>query len=233
MNKNIHCQPADENRWLCIKKRIIMRIKITAVLMIAAFLQVSASGFAQKITLSEKNASLEQLFVKIKKQSGFNFLYSTKLLKEAKTVSLQVTEESLQEVLDKCFEGQPLTYAINKNTVVVRKREESISFADVQLKPIRGRVVDNKGLPIPGVTVKIKGSNTTRSTAENGEFTIDAEDGDVLVFTYIGYKRKEVSLKGLQSIKVVLDEDLAQLEDVVVIGYGTQSKEKLQVPFRQ
>jgi TonB-dependent SusC/RagA subfamily outer membrane receptor len=201
-----------------------MRIKITAVLMIAAFLQVSASGFAQKITLSEKNASLEQLFVKIKKQSGFNFLYSTKLLKEAKTVSLQVTEESLQEVLDKCFEGQPLTYAINKNTVVVRKREESISFADVQLKPIRGRVVDNKGLPIPGVTVKIKGSNTTRSTAENGEFTIDAEDGDVLVFTYIGYKRKEVSLKGLQSIKVVLDEDLAQLEDVVVIGYGTQSK---------
>jgi TonB-linked SusC/RagA family outer membrane protein len=224
MNKNIHCQPADENRWLCIKKRIIMRIKITAVLMIAAFLQVSASGFAQKITLSERNASLEQLFVKIKKQSGFNFLYSTKLLKEAKTVSLQVTEESLQEVLDKCFEGQPLTYAINKNTVVIRKREESPFFTGVQLKLIKGKVVDNKGLPIPGVTVKIKGSNTTRSTAENGEFTIDAEDGDVLVFTYIGYKRKEVSVKGLQSIRVVLDEDQAQLEDVVVIGYGTQSK---------
>lgn len=201
-----------------------MRIKMTAVLIIAAIIQVSASGFAQKITLSEKNASLEQLFVKIKKQSGFNFLYSPKLIKNAKPVSLELTDVSLSAALEKCFEGQPLTYAINQNTVVVRKKEEEAILTSAQLKQLKGTVVDIKGLPIPGVTVKVKGKATTKSTDGNGSFTIDVEDDEVLVFTFVGYKRKEVPVKGQQTLRVILEEDLSQLQDVVVIGYGTQSK---------
>ncbi|MDR6783033.1 TonB-linked SusC/RagA family outer membrane protein [Pedobacter africanus] len=228
MNKNIHCRPACEQRWLCIKKQIIMRIKIIVVLMTAAFLQVSANGFAQKITLAEKNASLEQLLSKIKKQSGYTLLYSPQLIKKTKPVSLNVTNEELIAVLEKCFEGQPLTFAINQNTIVVRKREEEshMSFLVLHFKLITGKVTDAKGLPVPGVTVKVKNKNTTRVTDNKGDFSIDVEDDDVLVFSFIGFKRKEIAVKGQQSLKVALEEDQSQLNDVVVIGYGEQSRLK-------
>ncbi len=201
-----------------------MRIKLTVVIMIAAFLQVSASGFAQKITLSERNASLEQLFSKIKKQSGYTFLYSPQLIRKTKPVSLTVTDEPLVSVLEKCFEGQPLTFAINQNTIVVRKREEEFTLANIQFKLFTGKVVDAKGLPIPGVTVKVKNKNTTKITDANGDFSIDVEDDDVLVLSYIGFKRKEVAVKGLQTLRITLEEDESQLKDVVVIGYGTQNR---------
>lgn len=204
-----------------------MRIKMTVVFMIAAFLQVSANGFAQKITLSERNASLEQLFSKIKKQSGYTFLYSPQLIRKTKPVTLTVSDELLATVLEKCFAGQQLTFAINQNTIVVRKQEEAATLIDLRFKSIRGKVLDSKGLPIPGVTVRVKDKNTTRATDNDGNFTIDVEDNDVLIFTFIGFKRKEVAVKGLESIRVVLEEDQSQLQDVVVIGYGEQSKLKV------
>lgn len=225
MNKNIHCRSAYENRRLRLKKQIIMRIKMTVVLMIAAFLQVSASGFAQKITLSEKNTSLERLFVKIRKQSGFTFLYSPKLIKEAKPVTLEVTEESLKTVLEKCFNGQPLTYAINQNTIVVRRREEE-AIAQPVPKTITGRVVDAKGLPLPGVNVKVKNTKKGTFTDNQGNFSISVEETDVLVFSFLGYKAKEAAVKGEEKLRIVLLEDQSQLDDVVVIGYGEQSKLK-------
>lgn len=224
MNKNIHCRPAYEHSRLYNKRQIIMRIKLTVMIMITAFLQVSASGFAQNITLSEKNASLEQLFVKIKKQSGYTFLYSLQLIKKTKPVSLTVTNAPLISVLEKCFEGQPLTFAINQNTIVVRKREEESTLADIQLKRFKGQVIDAKGLPLPGVTIKIKNKNTTKISDRSGEFSIDVEDDDVLVLTYIGYKRKEVAVRGIETLRITLEEDESKLKDVVVIGYGKQDK---------
>jgi TonB-linked SusC/RagA family outer membrane protein len=224
MNKNIHCRPACEQRWLYTKKQIIMRIKMTVVLMIAAFLQVSANGFAQKITLSEKNASLEQLFIKIKKQSGYTFLYSPQLIKKTKPVSLDVTNEPLISVLEMCLEGQPLTFAINQNTIVVRKREEESTLADIQFKLLKGKVVDAKGMPLPGVTVKVKNKNTTKISDANGDFSIDVEDDDVLILSYIGYRRKEVAVSGKESLRITLEEEESELKNVVVIGYGKQDK---------
>lgn len=204
-----------------------MRIKMTVVLMITAFLQVSASGFAQKITLSEKNASLELLFVKIRKQSGFTFLYSPKLIKEARRVTLRVTDESLNSVLEKCFEGQPLTYAINQNTIVVRKREEESGNTITTAKIITGKVVDTKGLPLPGVNVRVKNSKKGTFTDGSGSFSLSVEDTDILVFSSLGYKPKEVPVKGEDKLKITLLEDQSQLDDVVVIGYGEQSKLKV------
>jgi len=224
MNKNTHCRPNYAQRWPGIKKQIVMRIKIIAMLMIAAFLQVSASGFAQKITLSEKNASLEQLFSKIKKQSGYTFLYSPKLIKNTKPVSLIVTDALLVDVLEKCFEGQPLTFAINQHTIVVRKREEEPTLIDMRFKLFKGKVVDAKGLPLPGVTVKVKNKNTTKITDANGDFSIDVDDDDVLILSYIGYRRKEIAVKGKETLKISLEEDESELKDVVVIGYGKQDK---------
>jgi TonB-linked SusC/RagA family outer membrane protein len=224
MNKIIHYRPVSEQRRLRIKKQIIMRIKITVVLMTAAFLQVSASGFAQKISLSEKKISLEQLFNKIKKQSGYTFLYSPQEIKKTKPVTIQVSNGQLNSVLDLCLEGQSLTYVINKNVIIVREKEESIPEADLSFTKITGKVIDAKGLPIPGVTVRIKDKNIVRVTDRDGNFSLDANEGDILVFTFIGYKRKEVTVKGAQTLSVLLEEDRSQLQDIVVIGYGTQSK---------
>lgn len=223
MNKLTYSWPFYK-KWLDIKKQIIMRVQIIFALMIAVFLQVSASGFAQGITLSEKNASLEQLFTKIRKQTNHTFLYSPQLIKATKPVSIQVTDETLTTVLDKCFEGQPVTYTINQNTIVVREREVLNNLPKIISRPIKGKVVDAKGGPIPGASIKIKNKTVTRITDGNGEFSIDVEDNDVLIISYLGFKPKEVLIKDQKTLTVTLLEDQSQLKDVVVIGYGKQDK---------
>ncbi|MHB1179404.1 MAG: STN domain-containing protein, partial [Daejeonella sp.] len=92
--------------------KFLLVMKLTIIFLITAFLQVSLAGYGQKITLSEKNASIEQLFRQIRSQTGYNILCDADLIKEAKPVDIQVKNTSIEEALEKCFAGQPLTYTI-------------------------------------------------------------------------------------------------------------------------
>src|ERR1035437_734423 len=109
----------------CTRKRklftkIVLVMKLTALLLVVACLQVSAEGFSQKISLSEKDASLSKIFEKIEKQSGYTFAYTARVIREAKAVSINVSNASLDDVLRQCFQGQPFTYSIIEKTIVVK-----------------------------------------------------------------------------------------------------------------
>jgi type II secretory pathway component GspD/PulD (secretin) len=108
-----------------LKLKIVRIMKLTAFLFFVAFMQVSAGVYSQTVRLNENNSGLEKVFNEIRKQTGYNFLYNNKLLKNTRPVNIRVTGEELKAVLDKVFENQPLSYSIIDKTIVVKKRKST------------------------------------------------------------------------------------------------------------
>ncbi|MGV3687127.1 MAG: TonB-dependent receptor [Daejeonella sp.] len=209
-----------------------MRINIVLILMATALLQVSASTYAQKITLTKNNASIVDIFKEIQAQSDYDFIYSNRLITKAGRININVAEASLLDVLEICFKNQPFTYSIKDRTIVIKGKDHFIPkkvIAEVVLLvDISGKVIDKNGLPVPGVSVKYKGSNTGSVTDAEGNYKINTPSGDgTLVFSSIGYVTQEVAMNNRTKIDIVLAEDLQGLEEVVVVGYDTQKKSDL------
>jgi TonB-linked SusC/RagA family outer membrane protein len=211
------------------KNKLIMRVKFTIILLTTAFLQFAQAGKAQRITISKKNASLEQVFKEIRKQSGYDFFYDLDDIRKAKNVDLSVHNESLEEVLKHCFENQPFTFTIKDKAVIIKESPQIQAKPNpVQKVELKGRVTDEKGGPLPGVSVKLKGSSIGAMTDTNGNYALSLPDGaGVLLFSFIGYVPQEIPVNGKTIVNVVLKEENKALTEVVVVGYGTQKKVNL------
>ncbi|OFX79994.1 MAG: hypothetical protein A2X20_00180 [Bacteroidetes bacterium GWE2_40_15] len=192
-------------------------MKLTMILLVVAFLQVQAKGYSQMITLNQQNAQLEDVFVEIMKQTNSKFVYSSTMLKVANPVNINLTNVTLDEALELCFEGQPLTYIIDEdNTVIVKMKE-------LPPPPVKGVVMDEQGNLFAFVNVMVKGTTTGTFTDEKGNFTINAAKGSILVFSFVGYQTLEVTV-GDGPINVVLKGGINVLDEVQIIGYGTTTK---------
>jgi TonB-linked SusC/RagA family outer membrane protein len=212
----------------CIAK-ILLIMRLTTLLLISAILQVSASTYAQKISLSEKNATLSVVFDKISDQSGYDFVFTTSILKSSKPVSINVQNKEFEEVLKEIFNDQPLSFSIKKKTVVISLKEPSFldRVVDAFTPPIdvRGIVVDEKGMPLPGANVKVKGFKQAAVTDNEGRFYLPGvDDRAVLVVSFVGYKDVEVGVKA--SLSVALELKAAELNEVVV-AYGRTTQQAL------
>jgi len=203
------------------------------ILLTVICLQVSARAVSQQITISENNIPLEKVFKAFRKQTGYSFFYRVDLLQKAKPINLHLTGVTLEEALKKCFEGQPFTYEILNKTVIIKPKEVSKSDNTKETKAaqaidIKGKVTSAAGEPLIGVTVVIKGTTTGTSTDVSGSYTLNVpNNGGTLVFSYIGFVAKEVAIGNATVINVTLEADAKALEEVVVVGYGTQKKSDL------
>src|SRR4051812_23181896 len=139
---------------MLLPAKIRLTMKLTFLILFAACLQVSASSYAQKITLSEKNASLEKIFRVIKAQTGYLFLFDDQQLQSARKVTIEVKEASIQAVLDQCFLDQPLAYRIVDKTIIVQPK---IIIKNGPPFVIRGVVTDDEDHPFDHVTVQVEG----------------------------------------------------------------------------
>lgn len=213
------------------KIRLVMRLVtfFTLVLLV----QANAATRAQTITLSLRNAPLGAVFKEIRKQGGYNFVYNTGLLKQCSNVDIEVKQVSLEEVLRLCFKNQPVSYGIIDKTIIVRKgapeENGSSSVSPPVYAEVTGKVTDEDGAPLIGVTVQLKGSTTGVVTGANGEFRINVPDNraGVLQFSFVGMERQEVAVGGRSSIRVVLKRLVSQQQELVVVGYGAQKKASL------
>lgn len=196
-------------------------MKLTTALLLFAIFQVHAVGFAQKITFSEKNAPLEDVFRAIRNLRVYDIVYDAALMKSARPVTIDVKNVTVEEVLDKSFKDQPLTYTLRGNTIIVRKKIETLTPVVVEKRRIRGQVTDASRKPLPGVTVRVKGTQTGTVTGADGSFSLEAEEKAVLQFSFIGYNSKEVAIGNLTNIQVALEENNSTLNQVVVQAYGT------------
>lgn len=215
---------------LCLPK-IFLIMRMTTFFLLVIALQVKANGYAQeKITLSVLNAPLETVFQDIHEQSGYNFLYSDQVLANAKSISLRVRNASLSQVLKECFKGQPFTYNLVDKTVIIKYTgKEQDQIANPILNPptaISGKVTDDKNNALQGVSVLIKGSSFGTNTDKNGEFSISIPDNSskILVFSFVGMVTQEVNVSNRNNLNIQLKAAPSGLNEVTVIGYGTQKK---------
>ncbi|WP_254070819.1 TonB-dependent receptor [Pedobacter sp. L105] len=201
-------------------------MKLTAVLFIAAIMQVSASGFAQ-VTFKKQDVSLEQLFKEIRKQTGYNVLWSALSLKRSGLINADFKSTPLQEVLKKSLAGQNLSFTIENNTILIRCLKEEYKEKQKDIV-VRGVVKDEKGIPLLGAGVRVKGTLNSTSTDNNGAFSITvADEKTVLIFSYVGYDPVEMVVGTQKTITLQLKPTGGQLEEVAVVAYGTQKKESL------
>ena len=216
-----------------IARQTIKIMKLTTVLLIATCLQVSAIGFSQVVTIKENNITLQKVFEEIRKQTGYQFFYADEALSAAKKVSLSVKKEPLKNVLDLCFKDQQLTYSITENTIIVKRKTvipetaEPVVVAEPVPADVKGKITDDKGLPLAGVSVTIKGTNSGATTDANGNYSIAVPDGATLVFSYVGYKTAEEKVNSRLTISLVLQRLEQAMDEIVVVGYGTQRKRDL------
>src|SRR5882757_470507 len=213
--------------------QMMLVMNFMAILLFMAFLQVSAAGYAQKITINEQKTSVGRIFEEIKRQTGYTFLYTDEFLAEAKEVSIKVRDASIEEVLDLCFKDQKYTYRIFNRMVIIK--EKSAAGPPVNEKPvlppveIRGKVIDEKGEPLDNVSVLVKGTKTGTKTNASGEFRITAAGGQkvVLLFSHIGFEDQSVSVADPSAVSVTLKEKSSGLNDVVIIAYGKSSRREI------
>lgn len=207
--------------------KIAIIMQFTIVILLAACLQASAvSLYAQKVSLSGKNMSLEKVFNKIRKQTGYNFIYANEDMKRSSSVSIHAKDRSLTDVLNACFHNQPFTYSIYKKIIIISpKANTGAGIEEVALAEIQGVVRDSAtGDPLAGVTIQVKGSTIGTTTDANGRFSLDVLGDAVLIVSYLGYEKKEIPLNGRSSLNIVLSSSTTALNQLVVVGYGTQKK---------
>ncbi|MGV3509863.1 MAG: SusC/RagA family TonB-linked outer membrane protein, partial [Sphingobacteriaceae bacterium] len=200
-------------------------MKLSVFLLLVICFQSSAESYSQNVTLSERNAPLEKVFKSIKKQTDYVFFFDYSWLDQAKPVNINVKNLPLEQALNLCFKNQPLTYAVVGKTVVIKPKIMSVQDS---VSKVSGTVTDAQGAPLIGVSVKIREkADAGVTTDHNGKYSVSVLDQQTLIFSYIGFKTQSVAINGRIVINVVLKEDLAELNEVVVIGYGSTTKKDL------
>jgi TonB-linked SusC/RagA family outer membrane protein len=215
-----------------LKTRIFLLMKLTSILLLAAFMQVSAAGYSQRVTISGENLSLRKVFGEIEKQSGYSFFYSDKDLRKAKLVSLHAQNIELLQLLNQIFQGQPLTYNIIDKTIVVKEKtgENFPSDANAAID-VNGRVINEKDEGLEGITVSVKGTQNGTATDAAGNFLLhNVDQNATLVFTGINVENKEISVNGRSNLNIIRLKIKISLNEEVTItvntGYQSLSKER-------
>lgn len=198
--------------------KILLIMKLTTILWLIGLCQISAKTFSQTVNLSGKDMPLEQVLDNIAKQSGYFLFYKYNELKEATPVTLNLQNVPVEQALKQSFKGQPFDFVVENKTIVVTKKEQ-------RQQQVRGFVTDEKGEPLPGASIRIKGVNQGALSDQNGAFTLaNVDDDAVLVVSYTGYTMQEIPLDGQDRITISLRADQLGLNEVVIVGYGTQRK---------
>lgn len=210
-------------------------MKLTAVFLCATFLQVSARGFSQQVSLQFENAKIESVFSEIEKQSGFSFIYGKKLLSTANPVSVNIRNVSLNEALQSIFSKQPFAYKIENKYIIISFKKVEPNPIQIQSTPstpvevlppiVRGKIRSEKGSPVAGVSIEIKGGKVIGMTDQNGDFSLrNIPDNAILVFSSVSMETLEVKLDGKVEMNITMKTLSSKLDEIVMIGYGTSSK---------
>ncbi|MBX3238763.1 MAG: TonB-dependent receptor [Chitinophagaceae bacterium] len=199
-------------------------MKLTALLIFLNVLQVSARVIAQdKVTLRLSKATIGQILNSIEDQGSYRFVYNSNLKDIRLKTSIDAREASITDVMGKLLSGTNLIYTVlSDNLIVVRLNELQ---QDIEVK---GKVMDASGSPLAGVSVSVKGTNRGVTTDVNGDFSISVPENSTLVFSFVGFQSQETAVADQDTINIIMEpETEQQLEEVVVIGYGTASKRDL------
>ncbi len=205
----------------------IMRISLF-LLLIGALQGYAASTYSQntKVSLDISESSVEEVLDQIEEQSEFFFLYNEKLIDVERKVDVKVKEKPIHDVLDLVFEGEDVYYQVVDKKIILSPgfMNESTIVQD-EKRVISGNITDTYGEPLPGVSIVIKGTSTGTITDIDGNFSLNvSSDAGAIVVSFIGMQTQEFALEGRSVFNVVMQDVMEGLDEVVVVGYGSQKK---------
>jgi hypothetical protein len=177
-----------------IHQQVFRIMKITVLLVTIFCVQLSAAAYSQRVSLNERNMPLEQVLKEIKRQTGYYFLYDADLIQQkSKPVSINVKDVAIETVMAQALKAQPFSWEMKENTILIKPIMAKLNTSQSAID-VRGRINDETGQPLPGVTVKVKGTSNSTVTDINGNFTLtNVPDNATLVVSYIGYTSVEIS----------------------------------------
>lgn len=204
-----------------------MKHKFLLVLLLSGALNLT-TAFAQQVTLNFQHVKLETVFAAITKQTGLTVAYSRQIVNPDEKYSILASNENLSDVLSRLFINSPISFEIGEK--IYLKSNEALQNGNVKSgkRKIAGQIVDENGEPIIGASIIVKGGSNGVITDLNGKYVLsDVLESNILVISYIGYKTVELTAKDKKVTRITLQEDSKTLEEVVVVGYGTQKKVNL------
>lgn len=211
-------------RWM---RRLILLCTLFVCLQFHSYCNELEYAQSVKITINEENVTLTQLFNKIERLSHFLFFYVDSDVKDIK-VSVNVKEANIEEILKISLKGTKLMYQIKGRNINILPVQNQVQQSKVKKEPIwvKGTVLDENGLPLPGVNILIEGSAIGTITDIDGRFSIQVPElKSILSFSYLGYVTQKLSVNASRDLKVIMGENSQVLSEVVVVGYGVQKKE--------
>jgi len=213
-----------------IMKKLFKIMRLTIFLIMLSSLSIFANKmYSQTVSINIKNVALKEVLSKLEDKCSCNFMYSEKFVDVNRKVSLNVENKNLDEVLSLLFSGCDIKFE-RKDRIIILKGSDKTNESSVaqQNRNISGKVNDSTGVPLPGVSVVIKGTTTGTITNNNGIYTLsNVPNNAILQFSFVGMKPKEILISGKTTIDIVMEEESVGLDEVVAIGYGTTHKKDL------
>jgi TonB-linked SusC/RagA family outer membrane protein len=209
-----------------LSKKLLRIMKLTMLLLTVFCLHVSAHTYSQeKISLKLKTVELKKVLQAIEKSSDYRFLFDEVLVKGKPKVSVDVENADINQVLALVLSNTGIGYQIlNTNLVVLKESGTQQELKDIT---VSGKVTSSTGEPLAGVSVTLKNSSVGTTTNAEGSYSLTVPDDAILVFTSIGYTSVEEKVSGRSAINIVMQPATQSMNEVVVVGYGTQRKRDL------
>ncbi len=231
----------------CMKKTLqvhkllltVMKITLTQVFLAVCLISTSFANetnaqnvLSKRITIQAQELGMRSLLSQIEKQTDVKFVFSSKLIQSNRKVTVDFQNMQLSKILDNLAKPLNLSYEVSGKMIILNRIEtnetqnsrETIFLQNIE-KTVSGMVTDENGQALPGVTIMVKGSQKGTVTDTKGQFKISIpDDNTILIFSSIGFQRKEIAVGSKTQLNVVLQNDNKALEEVVVVGYGTEKK---------
>jgi TonB-linked SusC/RagA family outer membrane protein len=210
--------------------KFLLIMKLTCVLTLLLFLNASASTYSQgaKMDINIQQATLKELFEQIKLQSDYKFLYNNDLVDDDLRIDVKIKGGSIEEILAEPLRKSNLSFKVIGKQVIVYPAE---AYPDMEIQPraniIKGVISDTAGAPLPGATITIEGTTRGVITDVDGSYSIEANPGEKLVFSFVGMETLTIELTNQSRLDVTMKEKADELEEVTVVAFGKQKKESV------
>ena len=211
------------------KTPIIMKSLFFACLIGSAGLVQATNTYAQTTTVSlhVENQTVGDVLQQIESKTEFSFFYNNRHVDLNRRVSVSMNETNIFKILDAVFDGTDVVYQVVDNRIVLSKRNETLPLVQQSGKKITGTVLDATGMPVIGANVMVKGTTNGTITDMDGKFTLEVDNNATLVVSYIGFANQEIKVGNQTNLSIAMKEDAEALDELVVVGYGTQKKKDL------
>ncbi|SHJ80437.1 TonB-linked outer membrane protein, SusC/RagA family [Tangfeifania diversioriginum] len=210
-------------------------MKLTFLFLLVGLMQVSASVYSQstKLSLEMRNAKVSEVLDAIESQSEFRFAYSPGYINLDREVSVDINKKTIEESLKLIFAGTGVEFGIHDRHIILypeemNEKETKTVKATDQQSTVSGMVTDNSGQPLPGVTIVVKGTTLGTVTDVDGKYKLNVPaSAEALQFSFVGMQSVEVEINGRSTIDVTLQDETFDVDEVVVVGYGSIQKREL------